>query len=169
MLFIFGGLPGSGKSTLAKRLASRLTAVYLRIDTIETAIQASGGHINGPEGYIIGYRLAADNLRLGHHVVADSVNPITLTRAAWREAAGRNGFCEIEIVCSDPAEHRKRVETRQPDIPDQTLPTWQQVQVRQFEPWRSAHIRLDTAGQSVAESEEALWQAIRPFLPAERG
>ncbi|MCE5382318.1 AAA family ATPase, partial [Pectobacterium punjabense] len=35
MLIIFGGLPGTGKSTIARLLATRLNAVWLRIDTIE--------------------------------------------------------------------------------------------------------------------------------------
>ncbi|MBI3799166.1 MAG: AAA family ATPase, partial [Deltaproteobacteria bacterium] len=34
ILYIFSGLPGSGKTTLAQRVAPRVTAVYLRIDTI---------------------------------------------------------------------------------------------------------------------------------------
>jgi len=38
-LIIFAGLPGSGKSTLAAKLASRLAAAYLRIDTIEQGLR----------------------------------------------------------------------------------------------------------------------------------
>ena len=78
MLVIFGGLPGTGKSTIARQLAERLRACYLRIDTIEEAIRTSGVLAPrsevGPAGYITTYRLAADNLRMGAWVVADSVN-----------------------------------------------------------------------------------------------
>jgi predicted kinase len=41
VLIAFGGLPGTGKTTLARTVASRYASVYLRIDTIEQAIQDS--------------------------------------------------------------------------------------------------------------------------------
>ena len=57
-LYIFSGLPGTGKSTLAPRLASRLDAMYLRIDTVEQALRdVCGIRVEG-EGYRLGYRLA---------------------------------------------------------------------------------------------------------------
>lgn len=43
MLYIFAGLPGSGKSTLAKKLAQKLGATYLRIDTIEQGLRDTCG------------------------------------------------------------------------------------------------------------------------------
>lgn len=112
MLYIFGGLPGAGKSTLASRIAGEIGAVYVRIDTIEQAMRNGGAWVDGPEGYVVGYGLAADNLRLGLPVVADSVNPLPVTRDAWREVAKRleAPFVEIEVVCSDEREHRQRVE-----------------------------------------------------------
>ena len=42
MLIVFGGLPGAGKTAIAQELACELGAVYLRIDSIEQAIRASG-------------------------------------------------------------------------------------------------------------------------------
>src|SRR5215469_17406369 len=41
-LIVFGGLPGAGKTAIAQELACELGAVYLRIDSIEQAIRASG-------------------------------------------------------------------------------------------------------------------------------
>ena len=38
MFIIFGGLPATGKPTLDRLLALQLSAVYLRIDTIEQAM-----------------------------------------------------------------------------------------------------------------------------------
>ena len=32
---------------------------------------------------------------------------------------------EVETVCCDPAEHRRRVELREPDLADHELSTWQ--------------------------------------------
>jgi hypothetical protein len=65
-LFIFAGLPGVGKSTLSQLLARELHAAYLRIDTIEQALRDQGVAMTGPEGYVVAYKVAADNLRLGY-------------------------------------------------------------------------------------------------------
>jgi predicted kinase len=82
----------------------------------------------------IAYAVAADNLRLGRTVIADCVNPWSLTRSAWRSVAERAGVAvlDVEIVCSDAAEHRRRVEARQPDIAGHTLPIWQDVVARDY-------------------------------------
>ncbi len=158
MLYIFGGLPGTGKSTLAQHLARARQALHLRIDTIEQALREQGIPINGPEGYVIAYRVAADNLRAGVPVVADSVNPIAVTRAAWRDVAIQAGvpFVEIEVICSNAAEHRARVETRVTDIAGLRLPTWTEVVERAYEPWDTAHLVIDTAGRTVDESVATL-------------
>ena len=131
MLIIFAGLPGAGKTTLAKGVAARLGAVYLRIDTIEQAIVRSslGVAAAAEAGYLAAYGVAAENLRLGRDVVADSVNPIELTRDAWASVAREAGCVgvNVEVVCSDTAEHRRRVETRRADLAGHRLPTWQDV------------------------------------------
>lgn len=118
MLYIFGGLPGIGKTTLSAALAHRSNAVYIRIDTIEQAVRDSGLGGSGSTGYIVGYKLASENLRLGAKVVVDSVNPISITRKAWRDVAvhAKVSFVEIELICSNREEHRDRVESRQSDI-----------------------------------------------------
>jgi hypothetical protein len=41
----------------------------------------------------------------------------------------------VEVRCSDAAEHRRRVTERKPEMPGQSVPTWDQVQRRRFEPW----------------------------------
>jgi predicted kinase len=162
MLYIFGGLPGTGKSTLAQRLARAQPAVHLRIDTIEQSLREAGCFVNGPEGYVVAYRLATDNLRLGWRVVADSVNPLQVTRAAWRDVALHAGvpFVEIEVICSNTAEHRARVETRATDIAGLRLPTWDEVVSRVYEPWDAAHHVIDTAGQTVEQSVTALQRVL---------
>lgn len=98
-----GGLPGTGKTTLARLLAARIGAVHLRVDTIEQAIVRSGvaRHPVGPVGYVVGYALAGQHLRQGLTVIAESVNPLSVTRDAWRGTAVRAGgrVVEVEVVC----------------------------------------------------------------------
>ena len=159
MLIAFAGLPGTGKSTIARALAERLGATWLRIDTIE---QAMGG-VKGPEGYLVAYAVAEDNLKLGRTVIADSVNPIAITRDAWQDIARRTGmrFVEVEIVCSDQIEHRRRVETRPADIAGHKLPSWADVVGRTYEPFTRPRIVVDTAGRNLEQVVAALADEIR--------
>lgn len=164
MLVVIGGLPATGKTTLARLLAARTGAVHLRVDTIEQALVRSGlaRHPVGPAGYVVGYALAEEHLRQGLTVLAESVNPLAVTRDAWRGAAVRAGVpaVEVEVVCSDPVEHRRRVETRSVDVPDLPLPDWEQVAGREYEPWDRDRIVVDTAGADPGESVEALVRAV---------
>ncbi|ASQ45167.1 AAA family ATPase [Legionella clemsonensis] len=166
MLIIFGGLPGTGKTTLSKQLAKQLKAVYLRIDTVEQAFKKFSGFAEkrvGPEGYMISYAIALDNLKLGLSVVADSVNPIAITRNAWRKVAmdANTPFIEIELVCSNAKAHQRRIETRKADIPGHRLPNWIDVLNRDYEPWLSKSMTLDTSEYSIEESVELIMDFIR--------
>ena len=164
MLIILGGLPGTGKSTIARELARQLSAVHIRIDSIEQALRDSGKVIGSLDdaGYRVGYALAEDNLRLGRIVIADSVNPLPVTRDRWRDAsrAAGVGGVEVEIVCSDRNEHRRRVESRTPDIPGLRLPTWQEVVERDYQPWTRATMVIDTARGDVGEHVALLRTAL---------
>jgi predicted kinase len=162
MLYIFGGLPGTGKSTLASALACRCQAVYIRIDAIEQAIRNSHLVVDGPVGYNVGYSLALNNLGLGMDVVADSVNPLHITRKAWIDVAlqAQKPFIEIEIVCCDRHEHRQRIESRQSDIVGLKLPQWKDVIDRHYEVWDTKHIVIDTARQTPAQSMAVLFDVL---------
>jgi predicted kinase len=159
-----GGLPGTGKTTPARLLAARTGAVHLRIDTIEQAVVRSGlaSHPVGPVGYVVGHALAEDHLRQGLTVIAESVNPLAVTRDAWRAVAVATHapVVEVEVVCSDPAEHRRRVTSRSVDIPDLPLPDWRQVLEYEYEPWDREHTVVDTAGQSARESLAVLLRGL---------
>ena len=164
MLIVLAGLPGVGKTTIARELAPRLVAVHLRIDTIEIAIRRSASHATVPmddAGYQVGYAVAEDNLRLGHTVIADSVNPWPETRDAWLAVARRAEAraIEVEIVCSDPGEHERRVTTRAPD-PDTRPVTWQQVLARDYRHWSRPPIVIDTARQTPLQSVEAILREV---------
>jgi predicted kinase len=163
-LIILGGLPGTGKTTIAREIARQLAAVHVRIDSIEDAIRESGAlNPMDDSGYRIGYRIAEDNLRVGRTVIADSVNPIPITRDAWLEVARRAQVdaIEIEVTCSDLDEHRRRVESRFSESPV----TWQQVIARDYRPWTRERIVIDTANSSI---EEIVCQAIFRIGSAQR-
>lgn len=150
------GLPATGKTTIAGALARELGAVHLRIDTIEQAVVRAGvaSHPVGPVGYMVGYALAKDHLRQGLTVVADSVNPIAVTREAWRGVANaaQVRWVEVEVVCSDPAEHERRATFRTSDIDGLTPPTWVDIGRREYEPWDRERLVVDTATTSVDEA-----------------
>ena len=150
LLIVFGGLPATGKTTLARGLARRLAATHMRIDTIEQSLKAAGLAV-GPAGYVIANALTADNLMLGRTVVADCVNPVLASRNGWRETALRCSarLVEVEIICSDLAEHRRRVEGRVTDIEGLVLPGWDQIMSKTYEPWDRDRFLLDTAGSSI--------------------
>jgi predicted kinase len=157
MFIVFAGLPGCGKSTIAAALAKRLEATYLRIDSIEQAM-VDARTKPGAAGYLVAYRVAADNLRLGRMVIADSMNPLRITRDAYRQVAEQAGvgFLEVELICSDKTEHRRRVETRMATVEGLVLPNWESVEAKEYETWDRAHLQIDTAKFSVAESVELL-------------
>jgi predicted kinase len=152
-LIAMSGLPGTGKSTIARALAQATGAVWLRIDTIETAIADAPGQLEDA-GYRVGYAVAQDNLRLGRDVIGDSVNPWALTRDAWRDAglAAGAAVLEVEVVCSDMEAHRARIATREVDVPGLVPPTWAEVVGRDYHPWDRARLVIDTAGLTVAEA-----------------
>jgi len=164
MLIIFGGLPGVGKTAIAAELARLIGALHLRIDSIEQAIRASGvaSQPLNDVGYRVAYAVAEDNLRIGRTVIADSVNPLRLTREAWVSVANRVRVraIEIEVKCSDVNEHRRRVESRTADIPGLELPTWEEVVGREYDPWDGEHLVIDTAGRTVGQNVDAIRQVL---------
>ena len=167
MLVIFSGLPATGKTTLSRLLARDLKAVYLRDDTMCPPIMAAYGDDIADVSYRVAYGVARDNLRLGHAVVADCVNDVNVTRDAWREVALSVGVpvVEIEIVCSDPAEHRRRVETRVSDVTGLTLPSWEEIRNRRTEPWTREHVVIDTANRAVEDCLAELRNRLPPDDP----
>ena len=157
MLIVLSGLPGVGKTAIARELARATGAVHLRIDSMEQALRTGGYRVEG-EGYAVAYAVAGDNLALGRVVIADCVNPWPLTRTAWRAVAARAGVAavEVEIVCSDVVEHRRRVESRLSDIDGHELPTWQDVVDRDYRPWDAPRLVVDTSRISIEDSVRAI-------------
>ncbi|MDV3253070.1 AAA family ATPase [Devosia sp. BK] len=148
MLLIFSGLPGTGKSTIAKAFAEKHSAVYIRVDEIENALRSTYPDNDiGPMGYVISFAIARSNLLLGNLVVADSVNPVLESRHGWHAAAkDANAIAfDIEVVCSNKQEHRRRVETRPAEIVGHQHPTWERVETMDYVPWETDRFIIDTA------------------------
>jgi predicted kinase len=164
VLVVLGGLPATGKSTIAEILARQAKTPYLRIDRIEQAIVAwsSLSHPLGPLGYAVAYELAREQLQLGLDVIVECVNPITLTRDSWLSTADEAGagIVEVEVVCSDESEHRRRVETRTSDVEGLLLPTWSAVVGREYEPWSRKHVVVDSARITASNAAQLIMSKI---------
>jgi predicted kinase len=91
-------------------------------------------------------------LRAGSSVVVDAVNAVEAARQTWRELAARTHkpLRIIEVICSDQAEHRRRVEARTVDLEGHYVPTWADVVGREYEPWHDQRLVVDTS-QPLAE------------------
>lgn len=158
ILYILAGLPATGKTTLAELLAARVGAAHLRIDTIEQSLRDLCSIEVEGQGYRLGHAVAGDILRSTVSVVADSCNPVALTRREWERVALDAGVecVNIEVVCSDTGEHRQRVEQRSSTVPGLRLPTWRDVEMREYQDWTSGRIVVDTAGRSATDCLETL-------------
>ncbi|WP_345718657.1 AAA family ATPase [Kineosporia mesophila] len=170
MLIILCGLPATGKTTLAQALARQTQAVHLRVDTVEQAIVRSGltTHPVGVAGYAVAYALTEEHLRQGLTVIAESVNPLAVTRQAWRDVAARAQVraLEAEIICTDTTQHRHRAEHRSVDVPGLVPPGWDAIVGRDYEPWDRPHLTIDTALRDVATCVTDLRQAVEAVTPA---
>lgn len=166
VLTVVGGLPGTGKSTIASHLARLVPAPYLRVDRIEHAVVA---HLPpscpiGAAGYAVAHALAAEQLSLGLDVVVECVNPLPVTRDGWVSTARASGagLVEVEVICSDPAEHRRRVETRISDVEGLVKPTWEEVVAREYHPWSRPHLVIDSADTSAQEAARRIAARLGP-------
>jgi predicted kinase len=149
-LIIMGGLPGSGKSTVAGALATRLGIAILSTDVMDGALRRSGydGASTGISAYVVAEALAREQLRHGRSVIVDAVNPRDMARQIWRELARQAGaeLKVIECVCKDETLLRRRVETRQRDIPGLPALSWPHVLRRKanYDIWSDPRLTLET-------------------------
>lgn len=163
-LIILGGLPGVGKTTIAREISKIIKATHIRIDTIEASIRGSFSvDVDVHDaGYKVAYNIARNNLMLGLIVVADSVNSIEITRESWRNVASdaQSKFIEIKFICSDIQVHENPIMTRDCDILDLCLPTWSEVKSREYQPWVTGTLTIDTFQKSVKDFSEEIIQHL---------
>jgi hypothetical protein len=69
---------------------------------------------------------------------------------------------EVEVVCTDETEHRRRVESRVADIDGHRLPTWQEVVERDYRAWDRPRLVVDTARQTVPQIVQAILSTSPP-------
>ena len=163
-LIVLAGLPGTGKSTVARSLMDRVAGIWLRVDTVEAGLLKAGiprSFETGLAAYVVAADIARTHLQLGRDAIIDAVNGVEEARSMWRELATE---CHarryvIETVCSDEAEHRRRVESRADPTPPLPAPTWAQVRSRDYRPWDEPTLTWDTArpfGEGLGRAYEYL-------------
>lgn len=145
------GLPAAGKSAIAESLAEALGCAVLSVDPVEAAMWRAGIDRDQPTGlaaYVVVEALAAEQLALAHDVIVDAVNGVEPAREWWRRLAARTGSSLrfIELRCSDEAEHRRRLESRNRPIEGFSEPSWESVQERRagFANWHDERLVLDS-------------------------
>jgi predicted kinase len=150
VLAVFAGLPGVGKSTLAAEVAAVLPATVLPVDTVDFTLRRYDVAEPRPgfAAYAVVAELAEVQLRIGHHVIIDAVNPVKAARQLWVDLAERMDvpLRVVEVVCGDDAEHRRRVEARYAKRDHDGIPDWVRVLERQaeYEPYLGPRLVVDT-------------------------
>ena len=132
MLIAMAGLPGAGKSTIGQVLGSRLGLPVISVDPIEAAILRAGIDADQPTGlaaYLVAEMHAETTLVAGRSVIVDAVNAVNPAREQWVSLAQRHNeqVRFIEVICSDPALHRGRIENRERKLPHLQL-SWNAVE-----------------------------------------
>ncbi|UUU44920.1 AAA family ATPase [Streptomyces sp. NBC_00162] len=145
------GLPGAGKSSVAEALGRELAAPVVSVDPIEAAMWRAGvarGQPTGLAAYVVAEAVADGVLALGQTVIIDAVNAVEEAREQWRLLAARHDVpvVFIEVVCSDAAVHRGRLEGRSRGIEGFHEPAWEAVERRreEFVPWSDDRLVLDS-------------------------
>ena len=177
LLVVVGGLPAVGKTAVCRALLGERPMTppmtWLRVDSIEQALRRSGEMapgMPGGAGYYAAAAVAGDVLSTGGDVLVECVNPLPITRRLWERTAVDAGsrLLQVELVCSDRDEHRRRVEQRVGDIPGLVLPDWRAVLQRDYAPWPEADLRLDTGRLEVTGAAELIARACSSSVSSTR-
>jgi predicted kinase len=163
MLIAMAGLPGSGKSSIAEALGRALSVPIVSVDPIEAAMLRAGVARREPTGlaaYVVAEAVADGVLALGQDVIVDAVNAVAAARDQWRVLAARRAVpvAFIEVACSDPAVHRRRLEGRSRGIEGFDEPSWEAVQRQrdEYEPWDHPRLSLDSMTDAASNVTKAV-------------
>jgi predicted kinase len=161
---VFTGLPGTGKSTVADLVARELGAPAFAGDWLLGALKPHGvlTGLDRPAFLAMYYDLLATlmnrQLMLGQSAVMDClINDELADR--WSESARQYDakFHVVKCVCSDEAEHRRRIENRTRNIPGWHEVGWGHVERMRAEypALTFQHLTLD-AVQTVEQNRETV-------------
>ena len=171
MLVAMAGLPGTGKTAIAEAIGERLLKPVVSVDPIESAILRAGIDADQPTGlaaYLVAETLAETVLRAGHGAIVDAVNAVDPAREQWVDLARRTGepLRFIEVVCSDLALHRSRLEARERNLPHVTSPSWHAVEqsLDEYAEWSGSSAAIERLVLDSVEPLETLVQRALAFL-----
>lgn len=154
------GLPGSGKSTLARALAKKLHFPMFSKDRLEASIVENGlAKVNSLNnvGYSLLKSLVEEHINLQQSVVVDLIANRGRIKELWPSLLDMN-FIALECICSNPDVHKKRVESRQRNLPGWYELTWQDVERASLEyvPLTASRLVLDSMKDITDNLEEAV-------------
>lgn len=168
MLVVMMGLPGTGKSAVSVAVAKAIGAPVFSVDPLEATLIRAGitrEQRSGYAAYDLAVMLARSQLELGQSAVVDAVNSIETARAWWRALAAEFAVPRvlIECICSDAALHKRRIETRQRNIPGFVYePSWADIEARrlEYEACDEDRLILDAVEDLEANSRRAVEYAL---------
>jgi predicted kinase len=86
-------------------------------------------------------------LESGSSIIIDAVNAVNPAREQWVNLAARHGaaLTFVEIICSDPAIHRERLEKRNRNLPHVSEPSWHAVEqsLDEYDEWSGPSAEVD--------------------------
>ncbi|MGW4927735.1 AAA family ATPase [Agromyces sp. NPDC004153] len=172
-LIVMAGLPGAGKSTIGEIVGARLGATVVSVDPIESSILRAGIDSDQPTGlaaYLVAEEIAEKELLSGRTVIVDAVNAAESARLQWRDLAARTEvrLRVIEVVCSDEALHRARLEKRERGLPHLEETTWRAVEqsLDGYAPWTGPSSALPRITIDSVESLGSNVDAALSFIAA---